>query len=308
MLSPSVRVLVEGALPEGSNDLTSAVKYVPEWFPGAGFKTFAKRGKEKLDDFLNLPFQHVKESLEVRESTLPLLIQAPHWNDLQEGALTTSSIVGTCLEELPELAAQGIDQEVICGVNGSIYLGECQLCGHGGMISNNLFARLAGEETVSGTLAPQVPANYFITKTSSAIQSFFLAATLYPEIVRLGQRELDEVLGRERLPDFSDMPRLPYISAIVKEVLRWRPPTPIGASSIMLPVNSAKLSAGSPHRLMKDDVYKGWFIPAGATIMDNTWYAPGSATTSGSCLSIDRAMFRNESVYPNAHAFNPDRF
>ena len=52
--------------------------------------------------------------------------------------------------------------------------------------------------------------------------------TLHPEVVRLAQRELDEVLAGERLPDFSDKPRLPYISAIIKEVLRWRPPTPIG--------------------------------------------------------------------------------
>jgi len=52
--------------------------------------------------------------------------------------------------------------------------------------------------------------------------------TLHPEVVRLAQRELDEVIGRERLPDFSDKPRLPYISAITKEVLRWGPPTPIG--------------------------------------------------------------------------------
>ena len=52
--------------------------------------------------------------------------------------------------------------------------------------------------------------------------------TLYPEVVRLAQRELDEVMGRELLPDFSDKPRLPYISAITKEVLRWGPPTPLG--------------------------------------------------------------------------------
>ena len=68
-------------------------------------------------------------------------------------------------------------------------------------------------------------------KTSSAIKSFFLAATLYPEIVRLGQRELDEVLGGERLPDFTDKSQLPYISAVLKEVLRWRPPTAIGTLS-----------------------------------------------------------------------------
>ena len=118
------------------------------------------------------------------------------------------------------------------------------------------------------------PADHPTLKTSSAIKSFFLAATLYPEIVRAGQRELDEVLGGERLADFSDMPRLPYISAIVKEVLRWRPPTPVGASSrrVIPYVNLTKLSSGAPHRLMEDDVFNGWFIPAGTTIMENTWF------------------------------------
>ena len=114
-----------------------------------------------------------------------------------------------------------------------------------------------------------------ILKTSSAIQSFFLAATLHPEVVRLAQQQLDEVLGRERLPDSTDMPRLPYISAIAKEVLRWRPPTPIGASSynFALCMGLARLASGTPNRLMEDDVYNGQFIPAGTTIMDNTWYA-----------------------------------
>ena len=111
-------------------------------------------------------------------------------------------------------------------------------------------------------------------KTSSGIKSFFLAATLHPEVVRLAQQQLDEVLGGERLPDFSDMPRLPYISALVKEVLRWRPPTPLGASSrnVMLCMKQTRVASGSPNRLMEDDVYKGQFIPAGATIVDNVWY------------------------------------
>ena len=65
-------------------------------------------------------------------------------------------------------------------------------------------------------------------KTSSTIKSFLLAVTLHPEVVRLAQRELDEVLAGERLPDFSDKPQLPYISAITKEVLRWGLPSPLG--------------------------------------------------------------------------------
>lgn len=53
--------------------------------------------------------------------------------------------------------------------------------------------------------------------------------TMHPQIVCLAQQELDEVLVGERLPDFSDKPRLPYVSAVMKEVLRWRPPNPLGA-------------------------------------------------------------------------------
>ena len=43
---------------------------------------------------------------------------------------------------------------------------------------------------------------------------------LYPEIQRKAQAEVDRVIGRGRLPDFSDEPSLPYVTELVKEVLR----------------------------------------------------------------------------------------
>ena len=55
---------------------TPTVKYVPEWFPGAGFKKFARVGKANIDHSITLPFQHVKTSFEVRESPSPLSIRA----------------------------------------------------------------------------------------------------------------------------------------------------------------------------------------------------------------------------------------
>jgi cytochrome P450 len=51
---------------------------------------------------------------------------------------------------------------------------------------------------------------------------------LYPDVVRKAHGELDAVVGQNRLPDFSDQSSLPYICAIVKEVLRWYPVTPLG--------------------------------------------------------------------------------
>ena len=42
----------------------------------------------------------------------------------------------------------------------------------------------------------------------------------YPEVQKKAQAELDSVIGRTRLPEFSDEEALPYISAVVKEVFR----------------------------------------------------------------------------------------
>lgn len=60
--------------------------------------------------------------------------------------------------------------------------------------------------------------------------AFMLAMTLYPDVQRRAQAEIDEVVGHHRLPKFSDRVRLPYVGAIVKEVVRWRPIDPLGKS------------------------------------------------------------------------------
>lgn len=60
---------------------------------------------------------------------------------------------------------------------------------------------------------------------------------------------------------------------------------------------------------MEDDVYKGWFIPAGATVMENTWYAilfDGLPLATNRVLK--RAVSHDELAYPNPHVFNPGRF
>ena len=55
----------------------------------------------------------------------------------------------------------------------------------------------------------------------SAIESFLLAMVNFPELQLKAQEEIDRVVGRSRLPDFSDEADLPYLSAVLKEVLRF---------------------------------------------------------------------------------------
>ncbi|KAG2366933.1 cytochrome P450 [Suillus spraguei] len=64
---------------------------------------------------------------------------------------------------------------------------------------------------------------------SSAIYSFFLAIALFPDVQKQAQAEIDAVIGPERLPSFADRDSLPYIEALVKEVLRWNVVAPTGS-------------------------------------------------------------------------------
>ena len=76
----------------------------------------------------------------------------------------------------------------------------------------------------------------YLRQTLSALTNFVLAMTLYPKIQERAQAELDEVVGRERLPTFQDRQRLPYVSRVVKEVLRWKPVSALGLRAMDSPI------------------------------------------------------------------------
>lgn len=92
-------------------------------------------------------------------------------------------------------------------------------------------------------------------QTHAAAHVFFLAMALHKDVQEKAQSELDSVVGPDRLPTFVDRESLPYITALVKEVLRWHVIAPIGVA----------------HRSVADDVYDGYLIPAGTLIVPNQW-------------------------------------
>ena len=62
--------------------------------------------------------------------------------------------------------------------------------------------------------------------------------TLYPDVARKAQAELDAVVGTDRLPRFSDRENLPYTNAVVLETMRWYCVTPTGKLSPLHPLNA----------------------------------------------------------------------
>jgi cytochrome P450 len=68
--------------------------------------------------------------------------------------------------------------------------------------------------------------------SASYLQSFILAILTYPSCQLLAQREIDRVVGSDRMPVLEDYEHLPYLKALVNEVHRFRPILPIGLPRI----------------------------------------------------------------------------
>lgn len=175
---------------------------------------------------------------------------------------------------------------------------------------------IGGSDTVRPTQISQhidTLSDVFTFKTLSAIQTFFLAMALYPEIQRKAQAELDAMIGNSRLPTFQDRDSLPYVNALIKETLRWQNATPSGMPPGLYWWLSFILAIiGVGHMSMQDDVYEGYFIPKGTIVIGNTWW-PGYpleyVSTRGSYdLCGFRSFMHDESVYQDPLEFIPDRY
>ncbi|QRV93993.1 cytochrome P450 family protein [Ceratobasidium sp. AG-Ba] len=112
------------------------------------------------------------------------------------------------------------------------------------------------------------------TSTSSLL-AFLLAMMLYPETQLKAQKEIDSVIGQDRLPTIEDRANLPYINALILEVLRWEPALPLAI----------------PHVCTEDNEYRGYHIPKGAVVFGNIW-----------------SISHDEKTYNDPELFNPARF
>jgi len=191
------------------------LRYVPDWFPGTGWKVRGKWFAKLWEDTAEIPFQFVKDQI-AQGTAVPSY---------------TSELLGS--DNLTEETKYNIKWSA-----ASMYSG--------------------GADT-----------------TVSAINSFFLAMTLYPEVQRKAQAEIDRVVGNDRFPTFADQANLPYIDALTKELLRWNPVTPLSI----------------PHIATEDGSYGSYFIPKGSLIIANVWQ-----------------ILHDPATYANPMKFNPDRF
>ncbi|KAJ3503699.1 hypothetical protein NLJ89_g8317 [Agrocybe chaxingu] len=153
-------------------DSIPALKYLPDWFPGAGFKRQAKAWSDQL----------YTQSLE------------PHdWVKAQMAAGTAEpSFTSRLLESRDPHVSEAEHDDLVLWTGGAIYA--------------------AGADT-----------------TVSSVKTFYFLMMLHPDVQKRAQAEVDSIVAKEgRLPTIQDRPSMPYLDAVLQEVLRWAPPSPIG--------------------------------------------------------------------------------
>ncbi|KAL5536335.1 hypothetical protein ACEPAF_156 [Sanghuangporus sanghuang] len=218
-------------------DLFPMLRFIPTILPWTSFKKAALEARDALDEMSARPFKMVKEQ-RASGTAVPSLLT----------------------HMLDDLERQGVDDEirfeVVKDVCGSTYRGE----------ATNRFVVVLTNSVLSSA---------GVATTMATLYTFILAMVLNPEVAKKAQEELDSVSDGERLPTFDDQESLPYITCIMKECLRWGPPTPLGIS----------------HRAMEEGELDGKFIPKDSMIVPNLWY-----------------MTHDERNYADPNRFNPDRF
>lgn len=101
---------------------TTAVRYLPSWFPGAQFHRFAKKVREDAYNAIHLPFEHVADAFKVVVFAVTVIDSAANFG-AQLGGIIESSIVSTYLEDFERINKGDIDKEVISTIAGMVYIG-----------------------------------------------------------------------------------------------------------------------------------------------------------------------------------------
>ncbi|XP_072035404.1 cytochrome P450 2U1-like [Amphiura filiformis] len=111
--------------------------------------------------------------------------------------------------------------------------------------------------------------------SASTLRWAILYMMAYPDIQDRIQRELDSVVGRNRLPRLADKTELPFTCATLLEIQRAGSIAPLGFM----------------HCSQEDTTLAGYKVPKGSIVVSNLW-----------------SVHHDSELWDNLDEFNPERF
>ena len=104
-------------------DMIPILKYVPSWFPGAGFQKKAARWRDSLNAMSEKPFRHVQEQLvqvqflRAHGSLLTMI--------MQKNGKATPSVSASIIENLPDVGdpQRSVEERIAKNVAWIVYAG-----------------------------------------------------------------------------------------------------------------------------------------------------------------------------------------
>ncbi|MAD85379.1 MAG: hypothetical protein CL912_20660 [Deltaproteobacteria bacterium] len=128
--------------------------------------------------------------------------------------------------------------------------------------------------------------------TSSSLNSLILYLAANPMVQERAHAELDKVVGSSSSPTFEHENDLPYIRAMVKEILRIRPVTNIG----------------TPHYTTADVIYRDFYIPKGTIVSIHQYAIHMDATRYEDPYAFKPERYLNHPYKAGAYASHPDPY
>lgn len=183
------------------------------------------------------------------------------------------------------ISGETLDYEDIKHITGALYVGTPPLRGTVSARFTNQISWIRYCECDVSTIRRWLRKR---RQSASVLETFLLAMTLNPDVYKKAQKVIDGQIGRDRLIEPSGRENLPYITCLLKEVLRyvrrpsinleltlfsgrWGVPVPLGKYHVFERDGTRSRSKGIPHLLIQDDVYDGHLLPRCSSVFFNAW-------------------------------------
>ncbi|KAH7341797.1 cytochrome P450 [Rhizoctonia solani] len=250
-----------------------------------------------LHDFLHEPEQSMQHSMRYTTSIITCLNYGVRCATYKDPIVHDMETIMTfiprppidhfpLLRYLPDFMTGNwrLKAEHVKGLMRKVYGGLAEIGwerGSNGMNTDNLAYKLRLNESVTRlTRNHQAQICGIVLEGGSdivagVISTVILALLVDPKSQDRARQEIDSIYDEDTLPKWDDEQRMPFVRAIVRETLRWRPPLPTCV----------------PHRLEEDDTYEGYFMPKDSRVICNIW-----------------AIHNNPERYDDPQMFRPERF